>query len=49
MIQYVKPEMDVMYFQETDVITTSGDQLTNQTDESKEDSGSAGDLWGWIG
>ena len=46
MIQYVKPEMDVMYFQETDVITSSGD-LIDQTNEIPNDSDTANNLLGW--
>lgn len=46
MIQYLEPEMDVMYFKETDVITTSG-ELINQGNEIPGDSGNANDLWGW--
>ena len=47
MIQYLEPEMDIIYFQETDVITSSGGELKNNTYEDEDDSGSASDIWGW--
>ena len=47
MIQYLEPEMEVMYFQETDVITSSGGELINSTNEIEKDSGSANKYWGW--
>lgn len=47
MIQYLKPEMDIIYFQETDVITSSGGELENVTNEITGDSNSANEIWGW--
>ena len=46
MIQYLEPEMEVIYFRETDVITSSG-ELINKTEEIPEDSNSANKIWGW--
>ena len=46
MIRYLEPEMDVIYFQETDVITSSG-ELIDQTNEITGDSDTANNLWGW--
>lgn len=46
MIQYLEPEMDVIYFKETDVITSSSG-LINQGNEIPGDSGDANKLWGW--
>ena len=45
-IQYLEPEMEVIYFRETDVITSSG-ELINKTEEIPEDSNSANKIWGW--
>lgn len=46
MIQYLEPEMDLIYLQETDVITSS-DELINQGNEISGDSNTANELWGW--
>ncbi len=46
MIQYLEPEMDLIYLQETDVITSS-DELIDQTNEIPIDSDTANNLWGW--
>ena len=47
MSEYLKPEMEVIYFKENLVITTSGGGLIEGDVEIKDDSDSANKLWGW--
>ena len=47
MNQYEKPDMEIIYMEENDVIKTSDKQLIDGGNENKDDNGSASDLWGW--
>lgn len=47
MFQYLKPDLEIIYFEDRNVITSSATGLIEGDVEIKDDSNSANNLWGW--